>query len=80
MVPFVVFVFAAGVLLGHDGGDQGFELGDVGINGVGSEFAHKHKLSFKAEFVFTDSRAVLFLEGRKEVGSCFAVFEAGLSL
>ena len=80
MVPFVVFVLAAGVLLCHDGGDQGLELGDVGVDGVGSVFAHKHKLGFKAEFVFAGSRAVLFLEGREEFGSCFAVFEAGFVL
>jgi len=76
LIPFVVLIFAAGILLSHDGGDKSFELGNVGVNGVGTEFAHEHKLSFKSEFVLAGGGSILFLEGGKELSGRFAVFHA----
>jgi len=81
LVPFVVLVFAGSILLGHYRGNQGLKLGDVGVDRIRSKFAHKHELSFKAKFVFTSGGPVLFLEGRKDFRSGFAVFHCkGLAL
>jgi hypothetical protein len=80
LVPFVVLVFAGSIVLGHYRDNQSLEFGDVGVNGVCSEFAHKHELGFESEFVLASGGSVLFLERREEFSGCRAVFHASFVL